>query len=109
MDGVPRAPSGRRSRRSGSLCSDRRPLSGPELETSETIHRLMEDIMTASKASPRTSSLESTLVHPETVAPETTATRIVRYSAVALRLSLGFTFLWAFFDKTFGLGHETKS
>jgi thiosulfate dehydrogenase [quinone] large subunit len=69
----------------------------------------MEDIMTASKASPRTSSLESTLVHPETVAPETTATRIVRYTAVALRLSLGFTFLWAFFDKTFGLGHETKS
>ena len=27
--------------------------------------------------------------------------------AAALRLSLGWVFLWAFFDKTFGLGHET--
>lgn len=27
----------------------------------------------------------------------------------ALRLCLGFVFLWAFFDKTFGLGFATKS
>ena len=31
----------------------------------------------------------------------------VRYVAAALRLSVGWIFLWAFLDKTFGLGHET--
>jgi thiosulfate dehydrogenase [quinone] large subunit len=38
-----------------------------------------------------------------TAAPSTT----VKYLAGALRLALGWTFLWAFLDKTFGLGHET--
>src|SRR4051794_34752223 len=33
----------------------------------------------------------------------------VRYTAGAVRLALGWTFLWAFLDKTFGLGHETAS
>jgi thiosulfate dehydrogenase [quinone] large subunit len=47
-------------------------------------------------------------VHPEIVAPETTAGRVVRYTAVALRLGLGWIFLWAFLDKTFGLGHDTS-
>lgn len=28
---------------------------------------------------------------------------------VALRISMGFIFLWAFLDKAFGLGHETTS
>lgn len=37
----------------------------------------------------------------------TTGSTVVRYSAAAARLSLGFVFLWAFFDKAFGLGHET--
>ena len=32
---------------------------------------------------------------------------VARYVAAALRLSLGWVFLWAFLDKTFGLGHET--
>src|SRR5690349_16181393 len=32
---------------------------------------------------------------------------VARYTAALLRLSLGWVFLWAFFDKTFGLGHET--
>ena len=32
---------------------------------------------------------------------------VARYVAAALRLSLGRVFLWAFLDKTFGLGHET--
>jgi thiosulfate dehydrogenase [quinone] large subunit len=31
----------------------------------------------------------------------------LQYVAAALRLSLGWVFLWAFLDKTFGLGHET--
>ena len=34
---------------------------------------------------------------------------VARYTAALLRLSLGWVFLWAFFDKTFGLGHETAS
>src|SRR3954470_19703212 len=42
-----------------------------------------------------------------TVAPETTAQRWSRYVAATIRLSLGWTFLWAFLDKTFALGHET--
>ena len=32
---------------------------------------------------------------------------VVRYVGAALRLSLGWVFLWAFLDKAFGLGHET--
>jgi thiosulfate dehydrogenase (quinone) large subunit len=32
---------------------------------------------------------------------------VVRYLGAALRLSIGWVFLWAFLDKTFGLGHET--
>ena len=31
----------------------------------------------------------------------------VKYFAGAIRLALGWTFLWAFLDKLFGLGHET--
>ncbi|MFC4907063.1 DoxX family membrane protein [Actinomadura gamaensis] len=31
-----------------------------------------------------------------------------RYVWALARLSLGWVFLWAFLDKTFGLGHETK-
>ena len=34
---------------------------------------------------------------------------VVRYAAAAARVSLGWIFLWAFLDKLFGLGHETKS
>lgn len=32
-----------------------------------------------------------------------------RYLWAVVRLSLGWTFLWPFLDKTFGLGHETAS
>jgi thiosulfate dehydrogenase [quinone] large subunit len=34
---------------------------------------------------------------------------VVRYVGAALRLSVGWVFLWAFLDKAFGLGHETAS
>jgi thiosulfate dehydrogenase [quinone] large subunit len=34
-------------------------------------------------------------------------TTAVKYFAGAIRLALGWTFLWAFLDKLFGLGHET--
>ena len=33
----------------------------------------------------------------------------VRYLWVALRLGMGWTFLWPFFDKMFGLNHQTTS
>lgn len=32
-----------------------------------------------------------------------------RYTMAAIRLSLGWIFLWAFLDKMFGLGHETPA
>ncbi|MDQ6640869.1 MAG: hypothetical protein M3Y66_00025 [Actinomycetota bacterium] len=38
---------------------------------------------------------------------ESASAAVVRYGAVALRLSLGWVFLWAFLDKAFGLGHDT--
>ena len=34
---------------------------------------------------------------------------LLRGLAALIRLSLGWVFLWAFLDKTFGLGHETKN
>ena len=34
---------------------------------------------------------------------------LARYLLAGLRLALGWIFLWAFLDKTFGLGHETAS
>src|SRR3954451_9806521 len=37
------------------------------------------------------------------------ATPALRYVTGAIRLSLGWIFLWAFLDKLFGLGHETTS
>jgi thiosulfate dehydrogenase [quinone] large subunit len=42
-----------------------------------------------------------------TRAEEVTAQRWARYVAAALRLAIGWVFLWAFLDKTFALGHET--
>lgn len=40
---------------------------------------------------------------------ETTAGRAARYVWAGVRLALGWTFLWAFLDKTFGLGHGTEA
>jgi thiosulfate dehydrogenase [quinone] large subunit len=37
------------------------------------------------------------------------ATPALRYVTGAIRLSLGWIFLWAFLDKLLGLGHETKT
>jgi thiosulfate dehydrogenase [quinone] large subunit len=45
--------------------------------------------------------------HPVTAPSAAPSSRVVRYTAAALRLSLGWVFLWAFLDKAFGLGHET--
>jgi thiosulfate dehydrogenase [quinone] large subunit len=48
---------------------------------------------------------QSTIVHGS----EASTSTAFRYVASALRLSLGWIFLWAFLDKLFGLGHETTS
>jgi thiosulfate dehydrogenase [quinone] large subunit len=44
-----------------------------------------------------------------TVQPATSDRPLVRYLWAATRLCLGWTFLWPFMDKLFGLGHETAS
>lgn len=43
------------------------------------------------------------------VAPSYTTGRAGRYSLAVLRLATGFIFLWAFVDKTFGLGYATPT
>ena len=42
-------------------------------------------------------------------APVAERTTPLDYVLGVTRIALGFTFLWAFLDKTFGLGHETAS
>jgi thiosulfate dehydrogenase [quinone] large subunit len=49
------------------------------------------------------------LVHPELAATETAGAKAARYVAAVTRVSLGFTFLWAFVDKLFGLDHATPA
>ncbi|MFD0899179.1 hypothetical protein [Actinomadura sediminis] len=48
-------------------------------------------------------SLKATAAEPLTESPA------ARYVWAAARLALGWVFLWAFLDKTFGLGHETPA
>lgn len=45
---------------------------------------------------------------PAHAAPETSSGRAARYVAGALRIALGWIFLWAFLDKLFGLGFATE-
>ena len=62
-----------------------------------------------------TSTLSRTVVPEASPAKHSNATDEIRlspaarYSLVALRLATGFIFLWAFFDKTFGLGFSTPA
>src|SRR5206468_12118453 len=63
--------------------------------------------MTSQTYGSRTSA---TVTRPVTTpAASIPATRALRYVTGVLRLSLGWIFLWAFLDKLFGLGHETKT
>ena len=50
-------------------------------------------------------------IHPELaeLGAERTAKAIARYAGATTRILLSFTFLWAFFDKTFGWGRATPS
>jgi thiosulfate dehydrogenase (quinone) large subunit len=44
-----------------------------------------------------------------TARPASSDKPFVRYLWAVTRIALGWTFLWPFLDKTFGLGHETPS
>jgi len=50
---------------------------------------------------------DSDFVHPELFAPETRPAQAFRYLAAALRVSIGWVFLWAFLDKLLALGFAT--
>ena len=52
---------------------------------------------------------DATGVTDITDAGQGTAGTVVRVTAGITRLSLGWVFLWAFIDKTFGLGYATKA
>jgi thiosulfate dehydrogenase [quinone] large subunit len=57
----------------------------------------------------------ATIAHKHTpagtaeAATTTKATTAARYVFAGVRIALGWVFLWAFLDKTFGLGHETAA
>jgi thiosulfate dehydrogenase (quinone) large subunit len=55
----------------------------------------------------KTQMPDPALAHPELVATETRRQHAFRYVAALTRLALGWVFLWAFLDKTFGLGFAT--
>ncbi|MFG2101240.1 hypothetical protein ACGFJ5_11600 [Micromonospora echinaurantiaca] len=65
--------------------------------------------MTAIAERPTVNRTASTAHRAVTVPAETTRERATRYTLAGLRLALGWTFLWAFLDKLFGLGHSTES
>ncbi len=47
--------------------------------------------------------------HPVDATPVSWSTKAVHVFGGLVRISLGWVFLWAFLDKTFGLGHSTAS
>src|SRR5471030_2346937 len=58
------------------------------------------------------SSVDAPIRVPSVDAPSQTAKAdrpYVRYLWVAIRLCMGWTFLWPFMDKMFGLGHDSTS
>jgi thiosulfate dehydrogenase [quinone] large subunit len=62
---------------------------------------------TLTRSTPKvTRTPATTAVAPVT---ETREHLAMRYATAIARVSLGFTFLWAFFDKLFGLGYSTLS
>ncbi|MFI7606292.1 hypothetical protein ACIBTV_14310 [Micromonospora sp. NPDC049366] len=66
--------------------------------------------MTAIAERPTINRTPTRTARPQATPPaETTRAKATRYVLAGLRLALGWTFLWAFLDKMFGLGHETAS
>jgi len=63
--------------------------------------------MTATTATTDTQLPDPNFVHPELIAPETRSIKAARYVAAAVRISIGWVFLWAFLDKLLALGFST--
>ncbi len=58
---------------------------------------------------PATSRGAGTTFSPLVPATPAPRSRVAVVALVGLRLAIGFEFLWAFFDKTFGLGYATPT
>ncbi|QLQ36146.1 DoxX family membrane protein [Micromonospora robiginosa] len=56
-----------------------------------------------------TATIERTPAATTAPAAETPRQKATRFVWAGLRIALGWTFLWAFLDKMFGLGHETPA
>jgi thiosulfate dehydrogenase [quinone] large subunit len=69
-----------------------------------------EDTMSTTRNSPSVVTRNEAL-HPELaeLAGERKAARVVGTTAAVTRVSIGFVFLWAFFDKLLGLGRATPA
>ena len=65
--------------------------------------------MSTIRSAPDVRLPEPNFVHPELVPTESAGAKAARYVAAVARISLGFTFLWAFVDKLFGFGFATPS
>jgi thiosulfate dehydrogenase [quinone] large subunit len=61
------------------------------------------------RADQTNASTDPRVLGGESESSSLTAARVGRVALNLLRLALGFEFLWAFFDKTFGLGYATPS
>ena len=55
-----------------------------------------------------TTNIERPLA-PHATTTDAARSRMTGYVAAGLRIAVGWIFLWAFLDKLFGLGHETKA
>jgi thiosulfate dehydrogenase [quinone] large subunit len=62
---------------------------------------------TATDALPPAARATREPVAMSTAAPHGRYDTAIRYVLAGVRLALGWVFLWAFLDKTFGLGHDT--
>lgn len=51
----------------------------------------------------------TTVTHHPEVTVETTTAKVTRYTLAGIRLALGWIFLWAFLDKTFGIVTPDKA
>ncbi|MFG3698203.1 hypothetical protein ACGF5C_09835 [Micromonospora sp. NPDC047620] len=65
----------------------------------------METMTTTARITTGTIAPATQTRHPA----ETTRERATRYVFAGIRIALGWTFLWAFLDKVFGLGHATEA
>ena len=65
--------------------------------------------MSTIRSAPDVRMPEPNFVHPELAPTESAGAKAARYVAAVARISLGFTFLWAFVDKLFGFGFATPS